>query len=85
MTPRSTRPVARRRLVPWVPALAALAALAAGGCATSILPRKTDSREEAIRACTEEVPPDAVPFADAFAECMERRGWTYQGSTGPRG
>lgn len=72
------------RVSPPLALLAAFVCLAGSGCATSLFSR-TDSREAAIRACSKEVPPDAVPYADAFSACMERHGWVYTGLAGPRG
>ncbi len=54
------------------------------GCATGPFARAPKSPEKAIRACSAEVPADAVPYADVFSECMERRGFVYRGTAGPR-
>ena len=54
------------------------------GCATGLFGSSGQSREQAIRACTEAVPADAVPYADAFSACMEERGFVYTGTSGPR-
>jgi hypothetical protein len=66
--------------------LAALVTALLGlGCATGIFgdgPSK--SREDAIADCTQKVPAETVPYADAFAECMERHGWVYR-SNAPSG
>ena len=59
--------------------------LLASGCATGIFRNGPEhSREEAIESCMEKVPAEAVPYADAFAECMEARGWVYRPPAGPR-
>lgn len=66
-----------RAILLFVLSLASVAALA--GCATGpFAMRSHPSRAEAIQRCTKEVPADAVPYADAMADCMERYGWTYQ-------
>jgi hypothetical protein len=58
--------------------------LSVTGCATLFGTSPRQSREEAIAACRDAVPAEAVPYADAFADCMEARGWAYTGATGPR-
>ena len=63
---------------------ALLLSLAVTGCTTLFGTSPRDSREEAIAACLEVVPAEAVPYADLFADCMEERGWAYTGATGPR-
>lgn len=60
----------------WI-AIAAL--LVQASCATGLFsdgPSK--SREDAIAACVESVPAETVPYADAFAACMESYGWVHQ-------
>jgi hypothetical protein len=74
---RPTRLFVLRPTRLFVLLLASLAAFTA--CATGpFAMRSHPSRAEAIQRCTKEVPADAVPYADAMADCMERYGWTYQ-------
>ena len=63
-------------------AIVFLTASLALGCA-SLVTGPTSSREEAIAACIEAVPAEAVPFADVFATCMEERGWVYGAVSAP--
>ena len=60
------------------------ASVVLGGCAMPIFGSSKPTRERAIANCTERVPADAVPYADAFSACMEEQGWTYSGTVGPR-
>ena len=54
------------------------AALFGFGCATGVFGNgPSRSREDAISACVESVPAEAVPYADVFAACMEGYGWTH--------
>ena len=58
-------------------------ALLSTGCASGFFgDHPHESREEAIAACIEAVPAEAVPYADRMADCMEERGWVYRRSTG---
>jgi len=59
-----------------------VAASTALGCAT-LAGGPRQSREEAIAACVAAVPAETVPFADAFAACMEERGWVYAAVSAP--
>jgi hypothetical protein len=59
--------------------------LSQSGCATGWFgDAPHPSREKALSDCLKEVPPEAVPYADAFSACMEERGWVYTGTAGPR-
>ena len=65
--------------------LAVLLAASQSGCATGLFGGASrQPRDEALEACVQEVPAESVPYADAFSACMERRGWVYSGTSGPR-
>ncbi|MFP6624661.1 MAG: hypothetical protein VCC20_14365 [Myxococcota bacterium] len=53
------------------------------GCA-SLGGGPSQSRADAISACLEAVPAETVPYADAFASCMEARGWVYRAVSATR-
>lgn len=61
-----------------------LLAVASAGCATGLFGDSKEGRKQAIRECTQQVPADAVPYADAFSTCMEQHGYVYTGASGPR-
>ncbi len=79
----SSRPPRPLKHTLWLVALVA-ATSSSFGCATGLFGSSQDDRKQAIRACTQEVPADAVPYGDAIAACMEKRGYVYTGASGPR-
>ena len=58
----------------------AFCAIAASGCKTQLFRSEAPDlpREKALARCINEVAPEAVPYADAFASCMEGYGWSYE-------
>jgi len=56
--------------------------LFAVGCATFGRSGASKSRQQAIAACVDAVPAETVPFAEAFAACMESHGWVYSSKSG---